>query len=82
MVGRQHYENRVPNGHINHDSIKLQHKKALKLAKVRPFDIRSGTHSSPDSARADVTCGLLRESRGIRTSASLNGTFIRPRMQC
>jgi hypothetical protein len=26
-------------GHINHDSVKLQHKKALKLAKVRAFEV-------------------------------------------
>jgi len=32
-------------GHINHDSLKLQHKKALKLAKVRPFDVYSIRHT-------------------------------------
>src|SRR5215831_886171 len=26
-------------GHINHDSLKLQHKNALRLAKVRPFEV-------------------------------------------
>lgn len=26
-------------GHINHDSLKLQHKKALKLARIRPFEV-------------------------------------------
>ena len=32
-------------GHINHDSVKLQHKKALKLAKVRAFDVYSIRHT-------------------------------------
>jgi integrase len=32
-------------GHINHDSVKLQHQKALKLAEVRPFEIYSIRHT-------------------------------------
>jgi integrase len=32
-------------GHINHDSVKLQHKKALKLAKVRAFEVYSIRHT-------------------------------------
>jgi integrase len=32
-------------GHINHDSLKLQHKKALKLVKIRPFEIYSIRHT-------------------------------------
>ncbi|HKD86186.1 MAG TPA: tyrosine-type recombinase/integrase, partial [Terriglobales bacterium] len=32
-------------GHINHDSLKLQHKKALKLAKVRPFEVYCIRHT-------------------------------------
>jgi integrase len=32
-------------GHINHDSLKLQHKTALKLAKVRPFEVYSIRHT-------------------------------------
>jgi site-specific recombinase XerD len=32
-------------GHINHDSLKLQHKKALKLAKVRAFEVYSIRHT-------------------------------------
>jgi integrase len=32
-------------GHINHDSLKLQHKKALKLANVRPFEVYSIRHT-------------------------------------
>lgn len=32
-------------GHINHDSLKLQHKKALNLAKVRPFEVYSIRHT-------------------------------------
>jgi integrase len=32
-------------GHINHDSVKLQHKKALKLAKIRPFEVYSIRHT-------------------------------------
>jgi integrase len=32
-------------GHINHDSVKLQHKKALKLAQVRPFEVYSIRHT-------------------------------------
>jgi integrase len=32
-------------GHINHDSVKLQHRKALKLAQVRPFEIYSIRHT-------------------------------------
>ena len=32
-------------GHINHDSLKRQHKKALKLAKVRPFEVYSSRHT-------------------------------------
>jgi hypothetical protein len=69
--------------HINHDSVKLQHKKALKLAKIRPYSrsTQSGIHSSPGSERAAVTPGPLRGSRDIRISAFLNGTFILPRMQ-
>jgi integrase len=31
--------------HINHDSVKLQHKKALKLAKIRPFEVYSIRHT-------------------------------------
>ena len=31
--------------HINHDSVKLQHRKALKLAKVRAFEIYSIRHT-------------------------------------
>jgi integrase len=32
-------------GHINHDSVKLQHKKALNLAKIRPFEVYSIRHT-------------------------------------
>jgi integrase len=32
-------------GHINHDSLKLQHRKALKLAKLRPFEVYSIRHT-------------------------------------
>jgi integrase len=32
-------------GHINHDSLKLQHKKALKLSRVRVFEVYSIRHS-------------------------------------
>jgi len=32
-------------GHINHDSLKLQHKKALKAAKLRPFEVYSIRHT-------------------------------------
>ena len=32
-------------GHINHDSLKVQHKKALQLAKVRPFEVYSIRHT-------------------------------------
>lgn len=32
-------------GHINHDSLKLQHKKALKKAKVRAFEVYSVRHT-------------------------------------
>jgi len=32
-------------GHINHDSVKLQHQKALKLAKIRPFEVYSIRHT-------------------------------------
>ena len=32
-------------GHINHDSVKLQHKKALKLANIRPFEVYSIRHT-------------------------------------
>jgi integrase len=32
-------------GRINHDSLKLQHKKALKLAKVRAFEVYSIRHT-------------------------------------
>jgi integrase len=31
--------------HINHDSLKLQHKKALRLSKVRPFEVYSIRHT-------------------------------------
>ena len=31
--------------HINHDSLKLQHRKALKAAKLRPFDVYSIRHT-------------------------------------
>jgi integrase len=31
--------------HINHDSVKLQHKNALKLSKLRPFEIYSIRHT-------------------------------------
>ena len=32
-------------GRINHDSLKVQHKKALKMAKLRPFEIYSIRHT-------------------------------------
>lgn len=32
-------------GHINHDSLKVQHKKALKLAKIRPFEVYCIRHT-------------------------------------
>jgi integrase len=32
-------------GHINHDSLKLQHKKALKAADLRPFEVYSIRHT-------------------------------------
>ena len=32
-------------GHINHDSLKLQHKKALRLSKVRPFEVYCIRHT-------------------------------------
>jgi integrase len=32
-------------GHINHDSLKLQHRKALKAAKLRPFEVYSIRHT-------------------------------------
>jgi integrase len=32
-------------GHINHDSLKAQHKKALKVSKVRPFEVYSIRHT-------------------------------------
>lgn len=32
-------------GHINHDSLKLQHRKALKVAKLRPFEVYSIRHT-------------------------------------
>jgi integrase len=32
-------------GHINHDSLKAQHKKALRTSKVRPFDVYSIRHT-------------------------------------
>jgi integrase len=31
--------------HINHDSLKLQHRKALKVAKLRPFEVYSIRHT-------------------------------------
>jgi integrase len=33
------------NEHINHDSLKLQHRKALKAAKLRPFEVYSIRHT-------------------------------------
>ena len=32
-------------GHINHDSLKLQHRKAVKLAKIRAFEVYSIRHT-------------------------------------
>ena len=32
-------------GHINHDSLKVQHKNALKMSKVRPFEVYSIRHT-------------------------------------
>jgi integrase len=70
-------------GHINHDSLKLQHKKALKLARSAPSRcIASGTRFSPGEARAGVTPGRLRELLDTRISASRSGTFTPPRMRC
>ena len=31
--------------HINHDSLKLEHKKAVKLSRVRPFEVYSIRHT-------------------------------------
>jgi integrase len=31
--------------HINHDSLKLRHKKALRMSKVRPFEVYSIRHT-------------------------------------
>jgi len=36
---------KTKDGHINHDTLKLQHKKALKLAKLRPFEVYSIRHT-------------------------------------
>ena len=69
-------------GHINHDSLKLQHKKALKLAKVRPFEVYSIRHTFLTRLeRAAVTFGLLHESRGIPISASRSDMFTPRRMR-
>jgi len=32
-------------GHINHDSLKVQHKNALKMSKVRAFEVYSIRHT-------------------------------------
>jgi hypothetical protein len=42
-------------GHINHDSLKLQHKKALRLAKLRAFEV-SG-HSPGHSDENEIPAG-------------------------
>jgi len=70
-------------GHINHDSVKLQHKKALKLAEVRPFDVYSIRHTFL-TRLGESGCDVWTLARvaGTRTSASRNATFILPRMQC
>jgi integrase len=36
---------KTKDGHINHDSLKLQHKKALRAAKLRPFEVYSIRHT-------------------------------------
>ena len=70
-------------GHINHDTLKLQHKKALKLAKIRPSRfIQFGTRSLPGWGRAVATCGRLRESPVTRVSVCRSGRFIPQRMRC
>jgi hypothetical protein len=69
-------------GHINHDSVKLQHQKALKLAKIRPFEVPSIRHTFL-TRLGESGCDVwpLRESQGTRTLASLSATFTLPRMQ-
>jgi integrase len=69
--------------HINHDSLKVQHRKALKAAKLRPFEVYSIRHTflTRLGERAAVTCGPLRELRGTLTSASLSDTFTHLRMR-
>jgi len=70
-------------GHINHDSVKLQHKKTLKLAKVRPFEVYSIRHTFLTRlGESGCDAWTLRESPDTRISASLSDTSTLPRTQC
>jgi len=70
--------------HINQDSVKLQHKKALKLEKLRQFEVYSIRHTFL-TGLGESGCdawAASRESPDTRTSASLSVMFIRPRTPC
>ena len=64
--------------HINHDSVKLQHKKALKLGKVRPFEVYSIRHTfSPDQESAAVIFGCPARVAG-HSNISISQRYVHP----
>lgn len=54
-------------GHINHDSLKLQHKKALRLSKVRPFEVYSIRHTVATRLAPHVDAWTLMRIMGWST---------------
>ena len=67
-------------GHINHDSLKVQHKKALKAAKVRPFEIYSIRHTFLTRlGESGVTSGHWPELQGnSRANVMVRASVLSP----
>jgi hypothetical protein len=62
---------------IDHDSLKIQHKTALKLTRSAPSkSIRFGTRSSRDCVNAAAMCGHSPGLLGIQILRCHSGTFI------
>ncbi len=70
-------------GHINHDSVKLQHNKALKLGKIRPFEVYSIRHTFL-TRLGESGCDAWTLARiAGHSNISISQRYVHPsRMQC
>jgi hypothetical protein len=69
-------------GHMEHDTLRVQHKKALKESNVRPFVIYSFRHTFLTGlVNRDAMPGPWRESRDTPISPSRSGMFTPQRMR-